>query len=163
MLVLGLDPGSRCTGVGLVAEESGVLRLVLARALYLPQGKELDEKLGFLFEELIKIIDTYQPGEAAIEDVFFAANARSALRLGQARGAAITACAWKNLKVFSYEPTRVKNSIVGVGRASKEQVAFMVKQMLNSKASWPLDVSDALAVAITHLNARRLNTFLEKT
>lgn len=162
MLVLGLDPGSRCTGIGLIAEESGVLKLVLAKALFVPKTKDLGSKLGFIFEKVSKIIEEYLPQEAAIEDVFFALNAKAALYLGQARGAAIAACASKKLPVFSYEPTKVKNSIVGVGRASKEQVAFMVRQMLNCKDSWPLDVSDALAVAIAHLNLRKVNNLLQK-
>ncbi|SDO06360.1 Holliday junction endonuclease RuvC [Desulfonauticus submarinus] len=161
MLILGLDPGSRCMGIGLIEEQEAGLRLILAKAIYPPKGNDLGEKLGFIFKELVELIDTFQPKEVAIEDVFFATNARSALKLGQVRGAAVAACAWKNIPVFSYEPTKVKQSVVGVGRASKEQVSFMVKQILKVKDNWPLDVSDALAVAIAHLNTRRFNKMVQ--
>ncbi|MDQ7032316.1 MAG: crossover junction endodeoxyribonuclease RuvC [Desulfonauticus sp.] len=160
MRVLGLDPGSRCMGVGLVEEHNQHLKLVLGKAIYLPTTLDLGQKMGFIFSHLIDIIDQYRPQVVAIEDVFLAKNARAALKLGQARGAALAACAWKQLPIFSYEPTKVKQSIVGAGRADKKQVAFMVQQLLGCKESWPLDVSDALAVAIAHLNAARFCSYV---
>jgi len=163
MLVLGIDPGSRCMGLGLVKENGAKLDLILAKAVYPNSTYSLEQKLGYLFEQVGLVIERYQPQEAALEDVFFALNARSALKLGQARGAVIVACVSKNIPIYSYTPTQVKQSLVGAGRASKDQVQFMVKQLLQSKDSWPLDVSDALAVAITHLNSRKLNRLVAKT
>jgi len=149
-------------GLGLVKEEGSRLELVLAKPIYPSSRHSLEQKLGYLFEQVGLVIESYQPQEAALEDVFFALNARSALKLGQARGAVIVACAAKNIPVYSYTPTQVKQSLVGAGRASKDQVQFMVKQLLQTKENWPLDVSDALAVAITHLNSRKLNRLVAK-
>ena len=104
---------------------------------------------------MAKVIEKYQPHEAAIENVFVSTNTSSALKLGQARGAAIAACAVRDLPVSGYEPTKVKKSIVGAGRAEKSQVAFMVGRILGCKPDWAEDASDALAVAVCHLNMRR--------
>ncbi len=155
VLILGLDPGSRVTGFGLVREISGAASLVEAGTIRCSQEQEAD-RLGHIFSELAKIIARHQPDEAAVEDVFTAKNARSALKLGQARGSALAACALAGLAVSGYAPTHVKKNIVGQGRAEKEQVAFMVAQILGvRKPDWAKDASDALAVAVCHLNERR--------
>ena len=98
--------------------------------------------------------------EAAIENVFSGKSAASALKLGQARVAAIAACAACGLPVHSYEPTKIKQALVGAGRADKAQVSFMVGRLLNCKEVWSVDAGDALAVAICHLNSRRLGALL---
>jgi crossover junction endodeoxyribonuclease RuvC len=112
--------------------------------------------LGHIFAAIVKLIEVHAPQVASVEEAFFARNAASALKLGQARGAALTACAYRNIPVHSYEPTLVKKTIVGSGRADKSQVAFMVSQLLGCKGPWAKDASDALAIAICHLNHRRL-------
>ena len=154
VLVLGIDPGSQCTGWGLAAECSGVLRLIACGTVR-GRGDDFDVRIGRIFTELSAVISRHHPLEAAIENVFSGRSAVSALKLGQARGAAIAACAAHSVPVFSYAPTKVKQALVGSGRAEKSQVSFMVSRLLNCKAEWPVDAGDALAVALCHLNTRR--------
>lgn len=158
VVVLGLDPGSRRTGWGLVREESGGLSLVAAGVVATDAKTDLCVRLGRIFEALSALIEEHRPSEAAMENVFVSQNVMSALKLGQARGAAIAACAHMGLAVSSYEPSLVKKSLVGAGRADKTQVAYMVGRLLNSRLDGlGLDATDALAVAICHLNQRRLS------
>lgn len=154
LLVLGLDPGSRATGYGLVLERSGQLHLVKAGVLR-PKAQDMAERLGQINEAVDALISEHRPHVAAVENVFSAKNAASALKLGQARGAAIAACSRRGLPVHGYEPTVIKKQLVGVGRADKEQVAFMVGRLLGKTPDWAKDASDALAAAICHLNMRR--------
>ncbi len=158
--VIGIDPGSRITGWGIVEEHSGVLRLVDCGAIR-TQSKAntpFSVRLATIYKELTAVIAYHKPQEAAIEQVFTAKNAMTALKLGQARGVAVAACAGFDLPVHDYEPTLVKKSLVGVGRAEKEQVAYMVRVLLGTKGTkeeWLLDTSDALGVAICHINMRK--------
>ena len=165
-VVLGIDPGSRFTGWGVVAEKSGRFHLVDCGVIRTVTGgkKTFAERLAVIFFELRKILQTCSPSEAAIEQVFAAHNVASALKLGQARGVAVAACAAEGIPVSDYEPTLVKNTIVGTGRAEKEQVLFMVERELNVKRhpNWTLDTSDALAIAICHLVMRRQARLLSK-
>ncbi|GAU07443.1 crossover junction endodeoxyribonuclease RuvC [Desulfoplanes formicivorans] len=156
MVVLGIDPGSRCCGYGVVREVSGQLSLVATGTIRPPLDKPLSTRLGHIFAAIVRLIELHEPDVASVEDAFFARNAASALKLGQARGAALTACAYRDVPVHSYEPTLVKKTIVGSGRADKSQVAFMVARLLGCKGNWAKDASDALAIAICHLNHRRL-------
>ncbi len=156
-IVLGIDPGSRCTGYGIVSEISGNLSLIKAGTIRLESIDDMSMRLAKIFRDVSALISQFSPSEAAVEEIFTAKNSSSALKLGQARGAAIVACAHKNIPVYSYEPTMIKKSLVGVGRAAKEQVAFMVVRLLGSKGGWAKDASDALAVAVTHLNQRRMS------
>ncbi len=160
--VIGIDPGSRITGWGIVQEMSGVLRLVDCGAIRTAGSTKTPfaERLANIYVQLVEIIALNQPQEAAIEQVFTAKNAMTALKLGQARGVAVAACAQHALSVFDYEPTLIKKTLVGTGRAEKAQVAFMVGRLLNTKANWIADTSDALAVAICHLTMRRFNKLL---
>ncbi|MBQ3060510.1 MAG: crossover junction endodeoxyribonuclease RuvC [Desulfovibrio sp.] len=155
--VIGIDPGSRHTGWGIVSEVSGVLQLVDCGVIHtLSVGKDLSPRLAHIFHELSGVIARHMPQEAAVEQIFTAQNVASALKLGQARGVAVAACAAKDLPVSDYEPTLVKKSLVGTGRAEKDQVAFMVRRMLNMReGKLALDTTDALAVAICHLTMRR--------
>ena len=163
-LVIGIDPGSRRTGWGIVSEKSGVLELVdcgIIRTENAVKGSggsssEFAGRLALIFHTLAELLERHEPEAAAVEQIFTSRNMASALKLGQARGAAIAACASRNLEIFDYEPTLVKRSLVGTGRAEKEQVAFMVQRLLNVKSNaWALDTTDALAVAICHLSQRR--------
>ncbi|MDR2489378.1 MAG: crossover junction endodeoxyribonuclease RuvC [Desulfovibrio sp.] len=154
--VLGIDPGSRRLGWGVVRELSGVLSLVDCGTL-LPKGGEFSARLADLFADLSCLVAAHHPAEAAVEDVFTHKNVLSALKLGQARGVAVAACTAHGVPVIDYPPAVVKKSLVGTGRAEKEQVAFMVGRILGVKQSWSMDASDALAVAICHLNNRRMN------
>lgn len=159
ILVIGIDPGSQCTGWGIVAERSGVLELVACGTVR-GRGDNFDLRIGRIFSDLSSILNRYQPAEAAIENIFSGKSAASALKLGQARGAAIAACAACGLPVHSYEPTKIKQALVGAGRADKAQVSFMVGRLLNCKEVWSVDAGDALAVAICHLNSRRLGALM---
>lgn len=154
-LVLGLDPGIRCTGYGLVLGTGNQLRLLETGTIRPDPSLELSARLGVIYSRLNELIVNFCPHEAAVEDVFVSRNTASALKLGQARGAALVACASNQVPVQAYEPTLVKKSLVGIGRADKTQVAYMVGQLLGEKPCWPKDSSDALAVALCHLSQRR--------
>ncbi len=156
--VLGIDPGSRNTGWGIVRERSGVLQLVACGVLRPPTQGAFADRLAYLFHGLQRIIQTHEPQESAIEQVFAGRNPASALKLGQARGAACVACASCGVSVRDIEPRLIKQTLVGTGSADKEQVAFMVARLLGQKAHWPLDVSDALGVAVCHLTLRRFES-----
>lgn len=160
MRVIGIDPGSRKTGWGIIADVSGVLSLVDCGLIHAAKDGEasFSERLAHIFRELAAKCKLYNVEAAAIEQVFTAQNAQSALKLGQARGAAVAACASCGLAIYDYEPTLVKKSLVGAGRAEKGQVAFMVRRLLNIRESdWALDTTDAIAVAICHLSFSRFN------
>ena len=155
LTILGIDPGSQCLGWGVVLEASGVLRLVDCGTVR-PKGESFEQRLIGLFTELSAVLARLAPQEAAIESVFVQKNALAALKLGQARGVAIAACAAQKIGIAGYEPTMVKKSIVGVGHAEKSQVSFMVGRILGVKPDWAADAGDALACAICHANMRRL-------
>lgn len=164
--VVGIDPGSLRTGWGVVREVSGVLELVDCGIIRPPASAKdagFSDRIARIYRDLRQILARHSPTEAAIEQVFTARNAVSALKLGQARGVAVAACAGLGMAIFDYEPTLVKKSLTGSGRAEKEQVAFMVRRLLNARdADWPLDTSDALAVAICHLSQRRYRELARK-
>ena len=125
-VVLGLDPGSRCTGYGLVLETSGQVSLIAAGTIRTDRETDLGARLGRIYTRVAELIAAHGPHEAAVESVFVSANAASALKLGQARGAALAACGAAGVPVFAYEPTVVKKSLVGAGRAEKAQIAFRI-------------------------------------
>ncbi|MDP3430740.1 MAG: crossover junction endodeoxyribonuclease RuvC [Desulfomicrobium sp.] len=153
-IILGVDPGSRCMGYGLVRERSGVLSLVEAGVVR-PDEEAMSARLGLMFTRIGELLRAHEPQSVAVENVFFARNSASALKLGQARGAVLAACGVHGAQVFGYEPTLVKKSLVGAGRAEKSQVSFMVGQLLGVKPDWAEDAGDALALAICHLNHSR--------
>lgn len=153
--VIGIDPGSNVTGWGVVREASGVLSLVACGAIR-AKGADFPDRLASIYHALFTVLDQWRPDEAAVEQVFTAKNAASALKLGQARGVAIAACAAHRLPIRDYAPTLVKKSLVGTGRAEKSQVSFMVGQLLGQKTeTWIADTTDALGVAVCHLTMRR--------
>lgn len=155
--VIGIDPGSRLTGWGVVGETSGVLRLLECGTIQTTAGKDVpfSERLARIYHELAAVLARHAPQEAAVEQVFAAKNLASALKLGQARGVAVAACAARGIPVHDYEPSLVKKSLVGTGGAEKSQVSFMVARLLGVKAHWGPDAGDALGVAICHLTMRR--------
>lgn len=160
--VIGIDPGSRLMGWGVVSDRSGVLHLEGCGVIRGAQGADtgFSARLARIYTELNRIIAQYRPTEAAIEQVFTARNAATALKLGQARGVAVAACAAHGISVGDYPPSLVKKTLVGTGSAAKEQVAFMIRRLLNLRDNqwnprWTLDTSDALGIAICHLTMRR--------
>ncbi len=158
--VLGIDPGSQCLGWGVVREISGVATLVDCGTIR-PKAEEFEQRLGQIFHGLAALIARLAPDEAAVENVFVQKNVLSALKLGQARGAAIAACAAAGLPVTGYEPTVIKKSLVGTGQADKSQVSFMAGRILGVKPDWAVDAGDALGCALCHLNMRRLRRLVK--
>lgn len=152
-IILGIDPGSRVTGYGVI-NTVGVKHEYIASGCIRVKGETLPEKLKYIFEGVNEVIDTYIPQEMAIEQVFMAKNADSALKLGQARGSAIVAATSQDLPVFEYAARRVKQSVVGKGSADKAQVQHMVKTLLKLAATPQADAADALAIALCHANTR---------
>lgn len=150
MRVLGIDPGSRVTGFGVVQVlRNGRLEYIASGCVRVPKG-ELAERLKTVYDGVTEIIKTYQPTMLAIEKVFMAKNADSALKLGQARGAAILAGANQMLDIAEYTALQIKRAAVGKGHAGKQQVQHMVKALLGLSAAPQADAADALACAICH-------------
>jgi crossover junction endodeoxyribonuclease RuvC len=154
MRVLGIDCGGEYTGYGAVEMlPGGKLICLSCGAIKLSTREPLPLRLSRIYSELGHIIAEYRPDEVAIEDVFYALNAKSALKLGQVRGVAMLAAATAGLEVAEYSPLTIKSSVVGYGRAEKQQVQQMVVRLLElSSAPEPMDASDALAIAICHLH-----------
>jgi crossover junction endodeoxyribonuclease RuvC len=158
MLVLGVDPGSRVTGYGLVEKENNQMTCTHAGTISLSAKLPFYERIHNIFKSMVEIMNHYRPQEMAIEDIFFAKNVKSSLKLGHARGAVLIAAVQCGIKIFEYTPLEIKKSTVGYGRATKEQVCSMVQIILNLKDKPNLDTSDALATAICHLNWVRYDT-----
>jgi crossover junction endodeoxyribonuclease RuvC len=157
MRVFGIDCGTECTGYGVVeADESARmprLRAIAAGGIVLSKKLTMAVRLARVYAELTALITLHQPAVVAIEDVFFSANAKSALKLGQVRGVALLAAANLGLPIAEYAPLSVKSSVVGYGLAKKEQVQFMVARLLELECEpEPADAADALAIAICHVH-----------
>src|SRR5262249_31395206 len=151
----GIDPGSVRTGYGCVESAGSRHRVILAGAISLPTSASFSEKLFEIHTRLTALIAQCRPECVAVESIFYATNARSALKLGHARGVAVLAAAQAGLAVVEYSPTEIKRAVVGYGRADKPQVQHMVKLLLGLSAiPTPHDAADALAVAICHLHAQ---------
>lgn len=151
-LIIGIDPGSRLTGYGIIEKEGSKLRFVDAGTIR-TESPDMPERLKRIFAGIDRIVKFHQPHEAAVEQVFMAQNPDSALKLGQARGAAITALVNQELSVAEYTARQIKQSVVGYGAADKEQVQMMVMRILNLSIKPQADAADALATAICHAHA----------
>jgi len=154
MRILGIDPGSRATGYGIIEEAGGRLRFVSCGVIRTKNGTDLPVRLREIYAGLCGVIATHRPDEAAVEDVFVAVNPRSALKLGQARGAAILAAMNNHLPVSEYGAKQVKLGVVGYGQADKQQVQHMIRVLLQLTSSPSSDAADALALAVCHANRR---------
>ena len=148
-IILGIDPGSRITGYGIIRCQGRKMQY-LGSGCIRTESKEFPPRLKIIFDGISEIICQYKPNQFAIEKVFLAKNADSALKLGQARGAAIVAATVADLPVAEYSATQIKSAVVGTGRADKSQVQHMVTQMLGLPSSPQADAADALAAAICH-------------
>ena len=151
--ILGIDPGSRFTGFGIIDTDGRQARYVTSGCVRVT-GETWAERLGVIFECISELVADHQPHEMAIEKVFMHRNADSALKLGQARGAAICAVITQNIPVHEYTPAEIKQSVVGKGNAAKEQVQHMVRVLLNLPGNPQADAADALAAALCHGNTR---------
>jgi len=152
-IVLGIDPGSRITGWGLISA-LGQNNTYIASGCIRMKTDPLPERLKIIFDGVSEVIETYQPQQSAIEQVFLAKNADSAFKLGQARGAAITAMVNQDLDVAEYSARQVKQAVVGKGAADKSQVQHMVSTILRLDKAPQEDAADALAIAICHANTQ---------
>ena len=150
MRILGLDPGSRVCGYGVIDELAGELRYVECGVLTAPQSRPMEARLGEIARGLREVIAELAPEVVAVEDVFTHHNPRSALALAQARGMALAVIGLAKLSVASYPPASVKKAVSGSGRADKQQIARMVQALIGLKSLPRADATDALAVAITH-------------
>jgi len=150
MRLLGLDPGLRHTGWGIINSKDNKISWVASGNISPKISLSLSERLKEIHQGLNSIVKKYEPSVAAIEEVFVNMNGQSTLKLGMARGAAITACSINEMSVYEYAPTRVKQSVTGSGRSKKDQVASMVNILLPGCEIKSEDESDALAVAICH-------------
>jgi crossover junction endodeoxyribonuclease RuvC len=161
MRVFGIDCGTDCTGYGVVewselghtGSREPCLVAVASGGIRLPKANTMSQKLGFVYRELMLLLAAHQPEVVAIEEVFYSANVKSALKLGQVRGVALLAAANCGLPVAEYAPLKIKSSVVGYGLAQKEQVQYMVTRLLRLESvPESADAADALAVAICHMH-----------
>ena len=152
--VLGVDTSLRSTGFGVVQAQGSVLRPVEYGRIRNPATRSHSECLRTLHEDLRALIERTQPDAVAIEGIFFCKNVRTAVTLGQARGAVIAVCALAGLPIFEYSPRKVKQALSGSGAGSKQQVSRMVQQILTLEDTPQEDAGDALAIAICHLHHR---------
>ena len=162
MIAIGIDPGTIRTGYGVVQRMGSQLRWMASGTIATDGRLPMEERLLFIHTHLEKILTTYAPNQAAVEDVFFSKNAKSSLKLGQVRGAIMLTLARRGIPVSSFPPALVKRSVVGSGRADKSQVQRVVQAIPGLKALPGQDEGDALAVAICFLNASRIWTGKKK-
>lgn len=163
--VLGVDPGAATTGYGVVARSSGgAVSLCECGVVRTDPREPLADRLRCIFEGVTEVLERHAPASVAIEGVFYARNVRSTVVLGQARGAVMLAASMRRLPVAEYSPAEVKNAITGTGRATKDQIQYMIQQLLRLKAPpRPADAADAVAVAFCHCQAGSLDARLAAT
>ena len=147
--ILGIDPGSRVTGFGVIDAE-GSQATYIASGCVRVQGSTLAQRLRKIFDGVTNIVSVHRPDGMAVEQVFVNRNAASALKLGQARGVAMVAGIQASLPVFEYTPAQVKQAVTGKGNAAKEQMQHMVRLLLSRPSAPPVDAADALAIALCH-------------
>lgn len=156
MRILGIDPGSVVSGYGILDREGPRLHYVTHGTIRPPKGEALPVRIHHIHRELCGVIETHHPEAVAVEKIFHARNAASALKLGHARGVAILAAVQAGLPIHEYSPLEVKQAVVGYGRATKEQVQRMTRILLALPDVVPEDAADALAVAICHAHAGKI-------
>ena len=153
-LTMGIDPGTAIVGYAVVAEQGSTLSLVACDTITTPAGMPLPQRLQRIYRGLTELIEQYQPQDAAVEELFFAKNARTAMAVGQARGAVLLAAVNSGLEVSEYTPRQVKQAVHGYGNATKQQVAEMVRILLGQPGLRKIDdAMDAAAIAICHLHS----------
>lgn len=157
MIVLGIDPGTAITGYGFVTERDSQAIAIASGAITTPADQSLPDRLVTIHQQLGALIEQYKPDHAAVEQLFFNKNVRTALAVGHARGVILLTLAQANVPIFEYTPLEVKQAITGHGRADKRQIQQMITWLLNlDKTPKPDDVADALAIAVCHLHSARI-------
>lgn len=151
MIIIGVDPGTNTTGYGIIKQSGSSFSRISSGCIKLTPSKPIPQRLEIIYNELNKIIKQFKPDEFAIETAFYGKNVQSAMKIGYARGVSILSAVNNGLPVSEYSPREIKKSVVGKGAASKEQVSYMIKTLLNLKSiKMKLDESDALATALCH-------------
>ena len=154
-IILGIDPGTNIMGYGMIHVKGKKMELIQMGVLHLSKLGSHELKLKKIFERTLQLVDEYKPDEFAVEAPFFGKNVQSMLKLGRAQGVAMSAALYRNIPIFEYAPKKIKMSITGNGNASKEQVAAMLKSILNiTEMPKHLDASDGLAAAVCHFFQR---------
>ncbi|MDR1135273.1 MAG: crossover junction endodeoxyribonuclease RuvC [Clostridiales Family XIII bacterium] len=160
MKILGIDPGYAILGYGFIEMKAGRFSLLEYGTVSTESGTAMPERLKRIYSRLMELIYEFEPDVAAVEELFFNSNAKTALLVGQARGAAILACVNSGLEIHEYTPLQIKQGLTGYGRADKNQIQLMVKTLLGVKETpKPDDAADALAAAICHANS---SNYLDK-
>lgn len=161
-IILGIDPGSRITGYGLIKKNGNKYQYISSGCIKTESSSHLAKKLFQIHQGITSLINEFSPAEAAIEKVFMHENPDSALKLGQARGAAFVAIASHDIPVAEYTPRTVKQAVVGYGAADKQQVQYMIKFLLGLSAVPSPDAADALAIAICHAGQPKITDWKKK-
>jgi crossover junction endodeoxyribonuclease RuvC len=162
-IIIGIDPGTQITGFGLIQVKNGQLAALDFGCIRPPALMPLSDRYLIIFNGIEQLLEKYRPTTLVVETQYVSKNPQSAIKLGMARGVVIVAAKRKGLHVVEYAPTQAKQAVLGNGRASKQQVQWMVQKLLNlSVLPKPEDASDALALAICHVQARRFKRFLGK-
>ncbi|MCX8010143.1 MAG: crossover junction endodeoxyribonuclease RuvC [Ignavibacteria bacterium] len=152
MIILGVDPGTLTTGYGIIEKDKGNIALLDSGIINIKKTSKLPIRLQKIYDELSKLIDKFLPDEFAIESAFYGKNVQSALKIGHARGVSILAAVHHEIPTTEYTPREIKKAVVGNGSASKQQVMYMVNQLLKLKSKLTnFDETDAIAVALCHL------------
>ena len=163
MLVLGIDPGTAITGYGLVRDNEQELALLECGVITTPAGQPLPNRLQTIYQGLRDIILEHQPEEAAVEELFFSRNVKTALSVGHARGVTLLALADAGLPIFEYKPLEIKQTIAGYGGADKQQIQEMVRMLLTlDHVPQPDDAADAAAVAICHIHSAQMKALIAR-
>ena len=153
-VILGIDPGTAITGYGVVSDATGGPQARAYGVIRTPAHQALSQRLVTIYNELNALLDAHRPDAVAVEEVFFSKNARTALSVGHARGVVLLAAARRQIPLFHYKPTQVKQAVTGYGGADKRQIQEMMKMLLGLEdIPRPDDAADALAIALCHLNS----------
>jgi crossover junction endodeoxyribonuclease RuvC len=160
-VTLGVDPGTATVGYAVVAEERGKLKMLCCDVILTPKEMPFPQRLSLIFHGISEIIQLYKPQDAAVEELFFARNARTAISVGQGRGIILLAASEAGLPVSEYTPMQVKQAVQGYGSATKHQVGEMVRMLLGLESvPKPDDAADAAAIAICHIHSSRVNNLM---
>jgi len=162
MRVIGIDPGSRVCGYGVLEAQNGEVAHLASGSIIPKSTLPLNQRLKIIYDGLLEIIDMHSPDVMSIEDIFFAKNAKSAIKLGQARGVALLAGTNSGISIHEYAPTKVKLALTGRGRANKEEVQGMLSRLLGVENWENQDASDAVAIAFCHINISQIENKLGK-
>ena len=162
MRILGVDPGTWRTGVGVVTAQGNRYQTLHSEVITIRQKLQIPERLSQIHKSLREVIQLFQPEVVALENVFFGKDVQAMVKIGEARACAMLAASEYGVPVVEYPPARVKQAVSGNGRATKEQIQHMVKTLLNLKELPPPDAADALAVAICHLHHAKTNRGLKE-